>query len=95
MVQQGARHLSFLSRSGATRSAAKQQLEDLKRAGVEVQVLQGDVASLSDVEKAFSLVRHPIGGVIHAAMDLKVCLDPVQVPGDLLMLLRKQYLLPR
>ena len=72
MIQNGARRLAFLGRSGADRPAAAQQVEELSKKGAEVQVIRGDVACSADVENAMTQIVHPIGGVIHAAMGLGV-----------------------
>ena len=64
MLQQGARHFIFLSRTGADRSDAAQIIEGLRTAGASVQVQRGDVSILKDVKMTFSLAKLPIGGVI-------------------------------
>lgn len=72
MIEQGARRLAFLGRSGASSPAARDVVEALRQNGAEVQLLRGDVAKLSDVQSAVAVVRGRIGGVVHAAMNLKV-----------------------
>ncbi|TLD33133.1 hypothetical protein PspLS_00334 [Pyricularia sp. CBS 133598] len=72
----GARHLVFLSRSGADSPAAKDQIGKLEAAGAKVHVLRGDVAD----DKSFlaAMQRYqgdgslpPIRGVVHLAAVLR------------------------
>lgn len=72
MVKQGAKHLLFLGRSGASRPTAQALVRQLEGHGVDVKVVKGDVAQLNDVERAVETAEFPIGGVIHAAMNLEV-----------------------
>lgn len=74
MMGLGARRFTFLSRSGADSKSAAKLVEDLQAAGAEVQVVRGDATSRSDVEHAVANIpsQHPIKGVIHAAMVLRV-----------------------
>ncbi|KAI6432251.1 putative PKS-like protein biosynthetic cluster [Pyricularia oryzae] len=73
----GARHLVFLSRSGADASpAARDQVEKLQAAGVQVHVLRGDVAddesflaAMQQYERRADLP--PIRGVVHLAAVLR------------------------
>ncbi|KAI0406744.1 ketoacyl-synt-domain-containing protein [Xylaria palmicola] len=72
MVQGGARHLVFLSRSGGTRLGG--ELEKLRKSGCEVDLLKCDVTSLSDVKRAAEWVKEKgkkIKGVIQCAMVLQ------------------------
>lgn len=70
MASQGARKFAFLSRSGLASTAAKDLMDDLQSLGAEVTIHRGNVCLAADVENAMSELRDPIGGVIHAAMDL-------------------------
>lgn len=73
----GARHLVFLSRSGADASpAARDQIKKLQAAGVQVHVLRGDVAddesflaAMQQYERRADLP--PIRGVVHLAAVLR------------------------
>ena len=76
MLQNGARHFTFLGRSGATKPAAAMLVADLEQAGASVIVITGDVCSMADVKKATSSLTHPLGGVIQAAMGLSEALFP-------------------
>ncbi|OQD65143.1 hypothetical protein PENPOL_c006G09455 [Penicillium polonicum] len=70
MVERGARHLAFLSRSGINKSEAVSIVEELTAAGAHPEVIQCNVtdqnALASAVEK-LSATRQ-VKGVIHAAM---------------------------
>lgn len=70
MVEKGARHLAFLSRSGINKSEAVSIVEELTVAGAQPEVIQCNVtdqnALASAVEK-LSATRQ-VKGVIHAAM---------------------------
>lgn len=69
LVEQGARHLVLVSRrtvAGEALAALKARLGE----GVEVSVLQGDIANATDVARIIEALRQrpqPLGGVIHAA----------------------------
>ncbi|KAL4922406.1 hypothetical protein BDW62DRAFT_197082 [Aspergillus aurantiobrunneus] len=69
-VQQGARHLMYLSRSGAASVEAKSFVQELQACGAEAQIVQGDVEILEDVEKAIQQARYPIRGVVQGALSL-------------------------
>lgn len=70
MVERGARHLVFLSRSGIAKPEAVTTVEELLAAGADPEVISCDVtdrkALVSAVEKISS--ARQIKGVIHAAM---------------------------
>ncbi|MDB4986686.1 MAG: type polyketide synthase [Myxococcaceae bacterium] len=69
LVQRGARALVLIGRR-ATTSEAEQALHSLRAEGVDVLVLQGDVASEADVLRMLEKVRlamPPLRGVIHCA----------------------------
>ncbi|KAI1311169.1 putative polyketide synthase [Xylaria venustula] len=70
MVERGARHLVFLSRSGIAKPEAAGMVQELLAADADPEVISCDVtdrkALLSVVEKVSE--RRPIKGVIHAAM---------------------------
>jgi NADPH:quinone reductase-like Zn-dependent oxidoreductase len=74
MLQKGARHFCFLSRSGADSKSASQLVRDLEASGAVVTIVRGDVSVLADVERAISGISssRPLRGVIHAAMVLRV-----------------------
>lgn len=72
MWKQGARHFVFIGRSGTSKHAARDLVEDLERGGAEVQVFRGDVQDFHVVDRAVQSIRLPLGGVIQAAMGLSV-----------------------
>ncbi|KAI4130694.1 MAG: hypothetical protein LQ338_001595 [Usnochroma carphineum] len=73
MMKRGARHFAFLSRSGADATSAAALVRDIEAAGADVSVYRGDVTKATDVERAVQSVpsKHPIAGVVHAAMVLR------------------------
>ena len=69
MVNQGARNLVLVGRSGA-KDLTKTQLAELQRFGARVVVAQGDVSLLESITNVFSKIQEsmpPLRGVIHAA----------------------------
>jgi NADPH:quinone reductase-like Zn-dependent oxidoreductase len=74
MMKKGARRFAFLSRSGTDGEQAAIVVQDVKKAGAEVQVIRGDVTIKKDVERAIKAIpsKYPLRGVVHAAMVLKV-----------------------
>ena len=70
MFDRGARHFTFLGRSATDKAAAKEVVQNLKKAGVTVQVVRGDVSNKEDVVNCMTISPQPIGGVIQAAMGL-------------------------
>ncbi|KAJ2991088.1 hypothetical protein NUW58_g2648 [Xylaria curta] len=74
MMECGARHFAFISRSGIDRPEAARLIADIQLSGASAQVLRADA---SDEEAVVSLVaslqaQRPVRGVVHAAMVLKV-----------------------
>lgn len=74
MMEAGARRFTFLSRSGTDSKSAAKLVADIQAAGAIVQVVRGDATSRGDVVRAVQGVpsKHPIRGVVHAAMVLRV-----------------------
>ena len=72
MVDRGAKHLTFLSRSGCFNEETRSFLTDLHTRGVETDILHGDVGSLNDVQRAVAACKKPIKGVVQGALALKV-----------------------
>lgn len=75
MMECGARHFAFISRSGADKPEAARLVADIQSSGASTQVLRADA---SDEEAVASIVaslhaQRPVRGVVHAAMVLKVC----------------------
>ncbi|KAI9653077.1 MAG: hypothetical protein M1821_007728 [Bathelium mastoideum] len=69
-AQRGARHLIYLSRSGAVTPEMQQFLDELGHLSVETTVIKGDVSFLKDVEAAAKSTSRVIKGVVHAALAL-------------------------
>lgn len=72
MLKHGARNFVFMGRSGTSKVAARNLVADLRAAGADVEVVQGDVASYADVERAVMTAKRPIGGIVQAAMSIHV-----------------------
>ena len=69
---QGARHLTFFSRSGVTNKETEIFLSGLNDLGVTTVVRTGDVSVLKDVEAVVASSTRPIKGVVQGALVLKV-----------------------
>ena len=72
MMARGARNFIFMGRSGIDREKPRAQVEELKAAGAHIKVVRGDVTSFEDVQRAVAEAEGPLGGVVQAAMALKV-----------------------
>ncbi|VUC25932.1 unnamed protein product [Clonostachys rosea] len=73
MAEKGAKNLIYLSR-GATSKADETinlLVEELAAAGCTVQLVQGSVTNLDDLERVKSEARLPIAGIINASMVLR------------------------
>ncbi|KAI0835188.1 putative polyketide synthase [Hypoxylon sp. FL0890] len=71
MAENGARHLTFLSRSARESPEINEFLEELHSQECQVQLVAGSVSSMADVQRAVQSATHPIAGVINMAMALK------------------------
>ena len=71
MLRRGARHLAFLSRSGADKRDAEVTLTWLKAKGIGVSVFRGDVADKDTVVRAVQQIGPRLAGVFQAAMVLR------------------------
>ncbi len=75
MVQQGAKNLVFLSRSGSTKPESKKAIEELSDKGARVTAYSCDVGNAEEVQEVLRQCSQefpPIRGVIQGAMVLKV-----------------------
>lgn len=72
LVENGARHLVFFSRSAGRVSQDDSYIQELGAQGCSVQTISGDVSSMKDVEAAFEAIQMPVGGVLQASMALGV-----------------------
>jgi 8-amino-7-oxononanoate synthase len=69
LAEQGAKTLVLTGRSGPSEQAQR-DIERLEQKGVQVQLIQADIAQISDVQKMFESVGRslpPLRGIIHAA----------------------------
>ncbi|RAK90795.1 polyketide synthase [Aspergillus costaricaensis CBS 115574] len=72
MVEKGAQHLLFMSRSGLEPIKAREFVQDMESQGnCHIQVVTGDVTSISDVERAVSAAVRPIAGIMQLSMVLR------------------------
>ncbi|KAA8649458.1 putative Nonribosomal peptide synthetase [Aspergillus tanneri] len=72
LFQRGARHLAFLSRSGADKSDARETVEWLQAREVEVTVFRGDVTDAAFVHQAVQHIGATnLAGIFQAAMVLQ------------------------
>ncbi|PGH03116.1 hypothetical protein AJ79_07443 [Helicocarpus griseus UAMH5409] len=71
LVENGARHLVFLSRSAGRSQEDKAFFDELRAQCAEVTAIAGDVSKLCDVQKIAKLSPKPIAGIIHLAMVLQ------------------------
>ena len=74
MVQRGARRFAFMSRSGIDKDETAAWIRSVEATGVTCQIIKGDVTKKSDLDAALKLIpaSHPVRGVVHAAMVLRV-----------------------
>jgi len=73
MVENGARHMIFLSRSAQEDENTRGFLEELRSQNCQVYLVCGSASNIADVQKAASISTQPVAGVINMAMVLKVC----------------------
>ncbi|TVY34328.1 Highly reducing polyketide synthase [Lachnellula occidentalis] len=71
MVDHGARHLTYLSRSGGTGVHDEALVTELAAAGCVVQIIAGSVTNLADVRKFTTQATMPIAGVAQMSMVLR------------------------
>lgn len=75
MVENGARNLVIVSRSGVKSRADRNFIEELRYQGCNAVVVVGNVADINDVNKVIAESPKAISGVIHLGMVLKVRSD--------------------
>nr|ALQ32782.1 putative polyketide synthase [Fusarium babinda] len=98
LVERGARHLVFLSRSAGSRPEAQSLLDDLKSQGLQATAFAVDVADKSQLEAAINNVKQsfpPIKGLIHCAMDLRDAVYSNMTAQDWNLSLRPKLLATR
>ncbi|KAH8424223.1 uncharacterized protein LDX57_001981 [Aspergillus melleus] len=71
MLEKGARHLVFMSRSGLESSKNREFIQDLESQGdCHITTVTGDVTSANDVARAVSGATRPLAGVMQLSMVL-------------------------
>ncbi|RTE84744.1 hypothetical protein BHE90_000799 [Fusarium euwallaceae] len=71
MVEHGARHFIYLSRSGGKGPDDAAFVQEMNAAGCTVQITAGSAANLEDVQRAIKQVEYPITGVLQISMVLR------------------------
>ncbi|KAH9989423.1 acyl transferase domain-containing protein [Xylariaceae sp. FL0662B] len=71
MVEHGAKHFIFLSRSGGKRPDEVALVRALEGAGCSVSIAMGSVTEIDDVNRAVDQARLPIAGVVQLSMVLR------------------------
>lgn len=74
MVEHGAKHLLFLSRSAGESSGDRAFLHELEVQGCDARAVKGDVSVLTDVQKAVDSCSYSIRGMLQLSMLTRVCL---------------------
>ena len=72
LVERGARHLIFFSRSAGSVTSEDPYIKELAARGCSVQTFSGSVANMSDVKRVIGSASKPIAGVLQASMVLDV-----------------------
>lgn len=70
MVQHGARHLTFLSRSAGATDRHKLFVNEIQSMGCEVHLVRGSVTNVADVARAVAESPRPLKGVLQMTMVL-------------------------
>ncbi|PTB51813.1 hypothetical protein M431DRAFT_19014 [Trichoderma harzianum CBS 226.95] len=71
MVENGARHIMYLSRSAGDSEQDKRFIKEIESQGCAVQAIKGSVTSLQDVYRAVEQATMPIAGVFLMTMVLR------------------------
>ena len=71
MVEHGARHLIYLSRSAGSGPDDKLFVHELNSMGCDVQLVQGSVTDREDVARAIEGATHPVKGILQMSMVLR------------------------
>lgn len=72
LVQNGARHIIFFSRSAGKIGREDPFIQELEAQGCTVQTISGSISDAADVEKAATSATKPIAGVLQGSMVLDV-----------------------
>jgi Dehydrogenases with different specificities (related to short-chain alcohol dehydrogenases) len=76
MVENGARHLVYLSRSAGQSTGDQKFLEELKLQGCHPICVTGSVSESADVQRAVKTCIKPLAGVLQMSMNLNVSTGP-------------------
>ncbi|RWA09891.1 hypothetical protein EKO27_g5202 [Xylaria grammica] len=71
LAQNGAKHLTVMSRSSCNDPRSQKAKQDLEGCGCSVNFIQGDVTCVNDVKRTFERSTPPIRGIIQGAMVLR------------------------
>nr|APX44011.1 polyketide synthase [Pestalotiopsis microspora] len=71
MVELGARHLIYLSRSAGSRPEDGKFVRELESMGCEATLVQGDVTKTVDVQRAVEAAKYPLKGVMQMSIVLR------------------------
>ncbi|KAI1178391.1 reducing type I polyketide synthase [Nemania sp. FL0916] len=71
LAQNGAKHISVLSRSGHGDAASQKVANNIRALGSQIDLLQGDITNIDDVRAVFGATSAPIGGIVQGAMVLR------------------------
>lgn len=73
MVERGARHLIYLSRSAGSTPGDKAFFRELEAQSCNALAIAGSVNCTRDIQRAIELAEKPIAGVMQLSMVLRVC----------------------
>ncbi|PLN86691.1 putative polyketide synthase [Aspergillus taichungensis] len=71
MVEHGARHLTFLSRSAGASDEHRDFIKELEILGCHVECIAGSVTEMKSVTDAVARSNRPLKGVLHLSMSLE------------------------
>jgi NADPH:quinone reductase-like Zn-dependent oxidoreductase/SAM-dependent methyltransferase/NAD(P)-dependent dehydrogenase (short-subunit alcohol dehydrogenase family)/aryl carrier-like protein len=71
MIENGARSLTFLSRSAGTSERSRAAIQEFESMGCRVTAISGAVENMNDIKAAIDNSPTPIKGVLHLAMVLR------------------------
>ena len=74
LVERGAKHLTFMSRSAGTAESDRSFFEELKGQGCDAEAFAGDVADPTAVRRMIEDSSRPVAGVLQMSMVLQVSL---------------------
>lgn len=75
MVERGAKHLIFFSRSAGSVTSEDPYIKELAARGCSVQTFSGSISNLADVKKVVASAAKPIAGILQASMILSVSIS--------------------